>query len=92
MTTSLKTSSLHRILRTLVTAGVVGLVVFLVLWYLVFNALTAALIAGGGTTVIVVGGSFSDLFETLLEMLANVVLAVLGAVAAVLAAILSIFN
>ena len=83
---------MNTLLRTLAAAAIVGFVLFLVLWYTVFSAVTAALIAAGGTGVIVVGASVSDLFETLLEMLANVFLAILGAIAAVFAAILSIFN
>ena len=79
-------------LRTLAVAAVVGLILFAVLWYTIFSAVTAALIAAGGTGVIVVGSSVSDVFESLLELLASIVLAVLGAIAAVFAAIFSIFN
>lgn len=85
-------SPIRSILRKLFIAAVVGLILFAALWYSVFSAVTAALIAAGGTGVIVVGASASDLFESLLEMLANAVLAVLGAIAAVLAAVLSIFE
>lgn len=84
--------SAKRIMRTLAVAGVVGLILFAVLWYAVFSAVTAAIIAAGGTGVIVVGSRFSDVLESLLEMLTTAVLAVLGAIAAVFAAILSIFN
>lgn len=78
--------------RAFAVAAVFGLILFAVLYYLVFSAVTAALIAAGGTGVIVVGASASDIFESILEMLANAVLAVLGAIAAVFATILSIFN
>ena len=80
------------ILRTLAVAAVIGLILFGVLWYTIFSAVTAALIAAGGTGVIVVGSSVSDVFESLFEMLASIVLAVLGAIAAVFAAIFSVFN
>jgi Flp pilus assembly protein TadB len=80
------------ILRTLAVAAVIGLILFGVLWYTIFSAVTAALIAAGGTGVIVVGSRVSDVIESLFEMLANIVLAVLGAIAAVFAAIFSIFN
>jgi hypothetical protein len=80
------------ILRTIAVAGVIGLILFAVLWYAVFSAVTAALLASGATGVIVVGSSFSDALESLLDMLAAAFLAVLGAIAAVFSAILSIFN
>lgn len=73
-------------------AAVIGVIVFALLWYTIFSAVTAALIAAGGTGVIVVGSSVSDVLESLLELLASIVLAVLGAIAAVVAAIFSIFN
>jgi hypothetical protein len=82
----------NRILRTLAVAGVVGLILFAVLWYTIFSAVTAAIIAAGGTGVIVVGSSASDVLESLFELLASIVMAVLGAIAAVFAAIFSIFN
>lgn len=85
-------SPFRSLLGRLAVGAVVGFVLFAVLWYTVFSAVTAALIAAGGTGVIVVGASASDLFESLLEMLANAVLAVLGAIVAVLAAVLSIFE
>lgn len=82
----------NKILRTVVTAAIVGLILFAVLWYTIFSAVTASLIAGGGTGMIVVGSSVSDVFESLFELLANALLAILGAIAAVFAAIFSIFN
>jgi hypothetical protein len=85
-------SSGKSFLRTFAVATVLGFVLFAALWYTIFSAVTAALIATGGIGVIVVGSSVSDVFESLLEMLANVVLAVLGAIAAVFAAILSVFS
>jgi hypothetical protein len=81
-----------KFLRNIAVAAVVGLILFGVLWYTIFSAVTAALIAAGGTGVIVVGSSVSDVFESLFELLASIVLAVLGAIAAVFAAIFSIFN
>ena len=82
----------NKLLRMLAVAAAIGLILFGALWYTIFSAVTAALIAAGGTGVIVVGSSVSDVFESLLELLASVVLAVLGAVAAVFAAIFSIFS
>jgi Flp pilus assembly protein TadB len=92
MTTQPPPSASKSILKTFAIAAVVGVMFFALLWYTVFSAVTAALIAAGGTGVIVVGASASDVFESLLDMLANAVLAVLGAIAAVFAAIFSIFN
>jgi hypothetical protein len=81
-----------KILRTLAVAAVIGIILFGVLWYTIFSAVTAALIAAGGTGVIVVGSSVSDVIENLFEFLASIVMAVLSAIAAVFAAIFSIFN
>ena len=81
-----------RILRSIAVAAVIGLILFGVLWYTIFSAVTAALIAAGGTGVIVVGASLSDVAESIFEWLASIVMAVLGAIAAVFAAIFSIFN
>jgi hypothetical protein len=71
---------------------VVGVIVFAALWYTVFSAVTAALIAAGGTGVLVVGSSVSDTFESLFEMLANILLGILAAIGAFFAAIFSIFD
>ena len=80
------------ILRSIAVAAVIALILFGVLWYTIFSAVTAALIAAGGTGVIVVGSSVSDVFESLFELLASILLGILGAIAAVFAAIFSIFN
>ena len=80
------------ILRTVAVVAVIGLILFGVLWYTIFSAVTAALIAAGGTGVIVVGSSVSDFLESLFELLANILLGILAAIAAVFAAIFSIFN
>ncbi len=79
-------------LRRVAVAAVIGLILFAALWYLVFSAVTAALIAAGGTGVIVVGSSVSDMFESLFEMLANILLGILAAIGAFFAAIFSIFD
>ena len=73
-------------------AAVVGVVVFALLWYTIFSAVTAALIAAGGTGVLVVGSSVSDTFESLFEMLANILLGILAAIGAFFVAIFSIFD
>jgi Flp pilus assembly protein TadB len=71
---------------------VVGVLLFGVLWYTVFTAVTAALVSAGVTGVLVIGSSASDTLEALVDMLANILAGILAAIAAVLAAIFSIFN
>ncbi len=79
---------LHRI----AVVAVMGVLLFGLLWYTVFSAVTAALIAAGGMGVLVVGSTVSDAFESLLDMLVNILLGILAAIAAVLATIFSIFD
>jgi len=76
----------------IVVAAVIGVIAFALLWYTIFSAVTAALIAAGGTGVLVVGSSVSDTFESLFEMLANILLGILAAIGAFFAAIFSIFD
>lgn len=80
------------ILRTVAVSAVLGLIFFALLWYTVFSATTAAIIAAGGSGLIVVGANASDVFESLLETLMGAILAVLGAILAVVAAVFSIFE
>jgi hypothetical protein len=80
------------IARRIAVAAVIGVILFAALWYLVFSAVTAALIAAGGTGVLVVGSSVSDIFESLFEMLANILLGILAAIGAFFASIFSIFD
>ena len=76
----------------LAVAALIGVIVFGLLWYTIFSAVTAALFAAGGTGVLVVGSSVSDTFESLFEMLANILLGILAAIGAFFAAIFSIFD
>ena len=92
MTTSPRTGSSRSFLRTLGIAAIVGVILLAALWYTVFSAVTAALIAAGGTGVLVVGSSASDTVQSLLEMLANIVLGILAAIGAFFAAIFSFFD
>jgi hypothetical protein len=69
----------------------IGLIV-LVLWVTLFSLVTS-LIIGSGIGVIVIGASAtSDLVETILDAIANIVLAALAAVAAIMAAVLALFG
>ena len=78
--------------RRITAALVICLIVFGLLWYTVFSAVTAALVAAGGTGLLVAGSSASDTLEAVLEMLANAILGILAAIGAFFAAIFSIFN
>ncbi len=68
------------------------MLLFGLLWYTIFSAVTAALIAAGGTGILVVGSSVSETFESLFELLANIILGIIAAIGAFFAAILSIFD
>ena len=76
----------------IVVATVIGIILFALLWYTIFSAVTAALIAAGGTGLLVVGSSVSGTFESLFGMLANILLGILAAIGAFFAAIFSIFD
>lgn len=78
--------------RRLVGAFVVSFLVFALLWFMVFTAVTAALVSAGVGGVLLVGSATSEVFETVLDALAEIVHSVFAAIAAVFAAILSIFN
>ena len=85
-------SSSRGIVGRIAVAAIIGVIIFGALWYTIFSAVTAALIAAGGTGVLVVGSSASDSFESLFEMLANIVLGILTAIGAFFAAIFSFFD
>ncbi len=69
------------ILRRLAAGLIIGVLFYGLLWYTVFNAVTAALVASGGTVVLLAGASVSDVFEGIFDMIANIVLGILGAIA-----------
>jgi choline-glycine betaine transporter len=80
------------IVRRIAAAFLVGGIVFGLLWYTVFSAVTSALVASGGTVVLLAGASASDTIEAIFEAIANVVLGILAAIAAFFAAIMSFFD
>jgi choline-glycine betaine transporter len=79
-------------LRRIAAGVLIGVLVYGLLWYTVFNAVTAALVASGGTVVLLAGASASDIVETIFDAIANVLLGILAAIAAFFAAILSFFD
>mgnify|MGYP001420606791 CR=1 FL=1 len=80
------------LLRRIAGAAVITVLMFGLLWYTVFNAVTAALVASGGTVVLLAGASASDIVETIFETIANILLGILGAIAAAFAAVMSFFD
>ncbi len=80
------------IMRRIAVCAVIGVLLFGLLWYTVFSAVTAALVAAGGMGVLVAGSTVSDSLESLFDMLANIVLGILAAIAAFVAAIFSFFD
>jgi hypothetical protein len=78
--------------RRVAVAALIAVILFGFLWYTVFSAVTAALIAASGMGVLVVVSSVSDVLESLFEMLANILLGILAAIGAFFAAIFSIFD
>lgn len=80
------------IVRRIAVSAVIGVLLFGLLWYTVFSAVTAALVASGGTAVLVAGSSASDALESLFDMLTNIILGILAAIGAFFAAIFSIFD
>ncbi|HEX2843265.1 hypothetical protein [Hyphomicrobium sp.] len=69
------------ILRRIAAGFVIGVLAFGLLWYTVFNAVTAALVASGGTVVLLAGASVSDVLESIFDTIANIVLGIIGAIA-----------
>lgn len=85
-------SSKNSFLRRIAASALIGALLFGLLWYTVFNAVTAALVASGGTVVLLAGAQASDAFETVFDMIANILLGILAAIGAVFAAIMSFFD
>jgi hypothetical protein len=79
-------------LRRAAAAVLIGMLLYGLLWYTVFNAVTSALVASGGTVVLLAGASASDAFEAVFDTIANILLAILAAIGAVFAAIMSFFD
>ena len=80
------------IMRRIAVCAVIGVLLFGLLWYTVFSAVTAALVVAGSMGVLVAGSTVSDSLESLFDMLANMILGSLAAIAAFVAAIFSFFD
>jgi hypothetical protein len=78
--------------RRIAAATIIGVLLFSVLWYTVFSAVTAALVASGGAVVLVAGSAASDTFEIVFDMLANIILGILSPIGAFFAGIFSLFD
>ena len=71
---------------------ILGVLFFAVLWYTVFSAVTAALVGSGTAVVLVATGSWSDVFETILETIAGIFAAILSAIGAFFSGLLNLFD
>lgn len=80
------------IFRRIAATVLIGVLLTGILWYTVFNAVTAALVGAGGSLVILAGASASDTLEAIFETIANILLGIFGAIAAFFAAIFSFFD
>lgn len=70
-----------RFIRRAAAALLLGFVFFALLWYTVFNAVTAAVVASGGAVVLVAGSAVSESFQAVFETIAETILGILGAIA-----------
>jgi hypothetical protein len=70
------------LLSRIAASVLIAFVLFGLLWYTVFNAVTAALVASGGTVVLLAGASASDAVETIFELIASIVLGIFSAIGA----------
>ncbi len=78
--------------RRALGALVIGLFAFVALWWLVFSAVTAALVAAGLGVVAFAAGAASDLIDGVVEAIGAAIGAILAVIAAAFAAIFSIFS
>jgi hypothetical protein len=74
-------SPIVRFLRRTAGAVLLGFIVFGLLWYTVFNAVTSAIVASGGAVVLVAGSSMSETFQSIFEAIAEFILGIFGAIA-----------
>lgn len=75
--------------RRAVAVTAIGLLVFALLWLTIFSAVTAAVVASGGTAVVIVATSASNAFETALEFVWTMLSAFFSSLAAFIEGIFS---
>ncbi len=80
-------SPVLRFIRRTAAALLLGFIFFGILWAVVFNAMTSAIVASGGAVVLVAGSSFSETFQSVFETIAEIVLGIFGAIADVFSSI-----
>jgi hypothetical protein len=80
------------LVRRLVVSVILSGLVVLALWFTVFGIVTSLMVGSGFGVVVIAASATSDLIETVLDAIANMVFAVLAAIAAALAALLSLFG
>jgi hypothetical protein len=85
-------SALANVARHIGVSLLIAVLLFGLLWYTVFDAMTAAFVASGGTVLLVAGANTSDAVATVFETLGVLILTVLSAISAFLFGILSIFQ
>ena len=78
----------RRIVATMITGGLV----FLLLWLMALSALMSLVIAAGVCITVLAASTVSDPVETVLEFLVAIVFGILAAIAAVFAAIFGLFS
>ena len=89
---STRSRSTSTLFRRIAVAVILGGVVFLVLWVMVFSLVTSLLIGSGCCAVIMVASSTSDLIETVVDVIASIVFGILAAIGAAVAAVFSLFG
>jgi len=69
------------LVRRLAASLILGVVVFVILWATVFNAVTSAVVASGGVIVLGAGSSLSEVSQSIFDAIVEIVLGIFGAIA-----------
>jgi hypothetical protein len=78
--------------RRIAVAVMLGGLIFMTLWIMMFSMVTSLLIGAGCCVVIVAASSASDMIEMLLDAVAAVLFGVVAVIAAIFGAIFSVFG
>ena len=73
-------------------AIMLGGLIFLALWIMVFSLVTSLLIGAGCCVAVVAASSVSDLVETLLDAVASVIFGILAIIGEIFAAFFTLFD